>query len=249
MNPLSFFGNIPIYIINLKDSIDRKIHILSEFKDHSSNIHFIEAVDGRNEEYFYNTYKIKYKSNSNYTNETIAVICSHSKAIYQAYHHGLNKVCIFEDDVHLNLINTCNFTLDDICNLNDCWETIQLFYTQNVDDNHNDYLNNGLRLIKRNMNYSGSCYIINRNGMEKYLNNVVITNGTTEFNIIPTIVDPEYIIFGYMNSYIINRILFFYWFNTMTFDSYYKTGDTNSKILCQEVHLNVKNKLLNLYGK
>ena len=243
----SFFGNIPIYIINLNDSIDRKMHILNEFKNYSSTIHFIEAIDGRNDEYFYKNYNVKYTCNYNYTNSLIAVICSHSKAIYEAYNSGLDKVCIFEDDIHLDLINNCNFTLNDICDLNVDWEIIQLFYTQNIDDNYNDYLNKGLRLIKRNMNYSGTCYIINRIGMEKYLKNVVITNGTTNFNIIPSIINPESICFDYINSYIINRVLFYYWFSSMTFNSYYRTGDTNSKIKCQDIHLNIKNKLLKLY--
>ncbi len=247
MNSLNlFFGNIPIYIINLIDSTDRRTHILNEFKDYSSSIHFIQAVDGRNPEIFNKNYDIKYNSNHNFTTALISVICSHSKAIYQAYHSGLDKVCVFEDDLHLDLIYTCNFTLDDICKLNNDWETIQLFYTQSIDDNYNDYLKNGLRLIRRNNNYSGSCYIINRNGMEKFLNNVVITNGTNFFNIIPHVIDPEHILFNYTNSYIINRIIFFYYFNTMTFNNYMVTND-NDKIKCQDIHLNVKNKLLKLY--
>ena len=247
----SFFANIPIYIINLNDSIDRKTHILNEFKDYSSNIHFIEAVDGRDPEYFNNNYIIKYETDIDFTTALIAVICSHAKAIYKAYHSGLDKVCIFEDDVHLDLIYNCKFTLDDVCKLNNDWETIQLFYAQNIEDNHNDYLNNGLRLIKRDseLNYSGTCYIINRNGMEKFLNNVIITDGTKNFNIIPKIIDPEAIVFNYINSYIINRILFYYWFNSMTFNNYLITDVINNttKIGCQQLHLNIKNKLLELY--
>jgi GR25 family glycosyltransferase involved in LPS biosynthesis len=46
MNLSEFMCGIPVYIINLPDSVDRQQHIQKEFKDYK-NIKFIEAVDGR----------------------------------------------------------------------------------------------------------------------------------------------------------------------------------------------------------
>lgn len=177
MSLKNFFNNIPIYIIHLEDSHDRKEHILNEFKDFKSDIEFISAVDGRDSNYFYNNYIVHYTSHLNYTTGLIAVICSHAKAIHKAYQAGLNKVCIFEDDVHLELIKNVNFNLNDICNLNDDYEAIQLFYSDKIEKNFYDYIKNGLKLIKRDFNYSGTAYIINRIGMEKILNSVINTNG------------------------------------------------------------------------
>lgn len=248
MSSKNFFGNIPIYIINLEDSYNRKEHILNEFKDFEENIEFISAVDGRDSNYFYDNYTVDYNSKLNLTTCLIAVICSHAKAIHKAYQLGLNKVCIFEDDVHLDLIKNIDFNLDDICNLNNDYEAIQLFYTENIKINFDDYIKNGLKLIKRDINYSGSAYIINRIGMEKFLNSVINTNGENFFKIIPSIIDPEDIIFNHINTYIINHPIVFYYFNSMTFYNY-TTDNLNDKENCQLIHLRTKNLLLELYTK
>jgi len=250
----NFFCNIPIYIINLEDSFDRKKHILNEFKNYDANIEFISAIDGRKSENFYYNYKVNYNSEFNFSTSLIAVICSHIKAIYKAYNSNLEKVCILEDDVHLDLLSNVNFNLNEICNINNDWEAIQIFYVKSMDyetdikNNYNDYINNGLRLTKRDCNYSGTSYIINRTGMEKILNSIVITNGENIFNFIPNIIDPEDLILNYINSYIINRQLVFYYFNTMTFTNYDK-NNIDDKKNCQEIHLKVKNLLLELYIK
>ena len=246
MSNNNFFGDTPVYIINLLDSYKRKEHILNQFKNFNANIEFIEAVDGRNQESFKNNYNISYNSNINFTTSLIAVICSHAKAIYKAYTSGYDRVCIFEDDVHLDLIHNCNFTLNYVCNLNNEWEAIQLFYIENLEHNYVDFIHNGLRLIKREKNYSGTCYVMNRIGMEHFLKNVVITDGKYSFNILKSIIDPEYIVFCYINSFIINRVMFYYYFETMTFDKY-TSNENDEKNACQIIQFNAKETLLNIY--
>jgi len=220
---------------------------LEEFKGFT-NIEFIDAIDGRNENEFNNNYKVNYSSDYNFTKSTIAVICSHIKSIYTAYHNNLEKVCIFEDDVHTDLIKCANFTLLDICNLNNNWEIIQLFYVNRLEKHTNDFFKNGLRLIRRNGQYLGTCYIINKKGMEKILSHVVTTNGTNYFNIIPKIINPEDIIFNYILSYVINRQVFYYWCDIPTFDKYIYNDEHYSKVDSQNVCFIAKNKLLNIYA-
>lgn len=245
-----FMCDIPVYIINLPDSIDRKNSVLKEF-DGYNNIHFIEAVDGRKSD-FNEKYIIKYNSKNDLSNTVIAVICSHAKAIKSAFDKNYDRVCIFEDDVHTDLIKTCNFNLNNICNLNQDWEAIQLFYTSGrlalLDETYNHFKINGLTLLKRNIEQSGTCYIINRNGMEYFLNNVInINDNYTEFNIKNEIIDPEYSILGHINSYIINRQVFYYYFETMTYE-YYTNDNSNHKNECQSIHKKTVNKLQSFYS-
>ena len=251
MNINDFMCNIPIYIIHLPDSIDRKNHISNTFKDYQ-NIKIVDAVDGRKSDNFKNNYNITYTSSISYTDPLIAVICSHAKAIKLAYMSNEEKVCVFEDDVHTDLISTCSFNLNDICNLQNDWDAIQLFYTYGnasiIDVMHNHYLENGVALVKRDINYSGTCYIINRKGMKKFLDNVVLVNDDMNtFTIKHNIIDPEAIIFEYINTYIINRQLFYYYFPTMTFDCY-TMSDSNSKIACQDIHYITQRKLRIFYS-
>ena len=252
MDIKTFMCDIPIYIINLKDSIERRNNVENEFSNYNYNIKFIEAIDGRNSVEFKNKYNVEYTSYSNYSDATIAVICSHVKAIKLAYDNNLSKVCIFEDDVHIDLINKCNFTMNDICNLNNNWEAIQLFYTSGdisiLDRHHNNFIENGLKLLPREYFHSGTCYIINRKGMENILNNIVIVDDSmTKFIIKHKIFDPENTILAHINSYIINRQVFYYYFSTMTYDCYLNDIN-NDKINCQRIHLITKQKLLEFYS-
>jgi len=170
-----------------------------------------------------------------------------------AYEKGEEKICVFEDDVHTDLINSkCNFTLGDVCNLKDDWECIQLFYISNTQyEQHmklmyENYKNNGIQLFTRTPGLSGTCYIINRKGMKNILNNVVdVSENFTCFKFKKHIRDPEDLIFNYIKTYYINRQLFYYYFQTMTFDSY--IDNNNMKKEAQLIHLNTKNILTNLY--
>ena len=251
MNLNEFMCNIPIYIIHLPDSVDRKEHLLNTFKDYK-NSKIIDAVDGRDPINFIGNYRIEYTSSISFTTPLLAVICSHAKAIKMAYMANEENVCIFEDDVHTDLISTCSFTLNDICQLNNDWDAIQLFYTNHntsiIDTMHKDYIDNGLNLVKRYSNYSGTCYIINRKGMKNFLENVINVNDEMNtFSIKNPIIDPEDTILKYINTYIINRQVFYYFFETMTFESYTSSHPSN-KHECQTIHFLTQQKLKSLYA-
>jgi len=250
MNLNEFMCNIPIYIIHLPDSVDRQLHLATAFRDY--HIHIIDAVDGRNSALF-NKYNISYTSSISLSDPLLAVICSHAKAIKSAYKSNTEYACIFEDDVHTDLIPTCTFTLHDICMLNSEWEAIQLFYTTAdtciIDNMHTNYVENGLSLIKRGANYSGTCYIINRKGMKNFLENVITVNDEMNtFSIKHPVIDPEDTILKYINTYIVNRQIFYYYFPTMTFESYTPSNPT-SKHECQIIHFLTQQKLHSLYTK
>jgi GR25 family glycosyltransferase involved in LPS biosynthesis len=227
----TFFGNTHVYIINLKDSTTRRQKIIDQF-DGYENLHIMDAVDGRDPKTFKMNYDINYTSPSAYTSPVIAVICSHAKAIKLAYDMGYDHICVFEDDVHLELINQYPYTLTDIMALGNDWELIQLYYCDNLQLNYNHYKTNGLNLIRRNMDYTGSCYVINRKGMESILNNVIITNGIDKFRITQPIVGPEDLIFNYVISYIINFPCIYYCSDDMTFTNYIE-HNKNDKTDCQ----------------
>lgn len=246
----TFFSDIPVYIINLKDSLDRKQNIRKEFEGFT-NLHFIEAIDGRTET-FKEQYDINLNTHTNFSNPLKAVVCSHIKAIKQAYDNDLEYVCIFEDDVHTDLIKSCNFTLNDICNLNSIWDAIQLFYTSDqieiLNETYNDFKINGLRLLERTNKCSGTCYIINRKAMSKFLNNIIEYSSDLKKIIFKVnTIDPEDAILGHINSFIVNRQICYYYSDNGTFNHYTNNMSDNSKSFCRNIHLQTKNILQDFY--
>lgn len=75
-----FFDDVPIYWINLKDSLDRCNNVIEQLKDYPNHIK-IEAIDGRDENFFLENYNIKYNNELNFSTSLIAVICSHIKTL------------------------------------------------------------------------------------------------------------------------------------------------------------------------
>ena len=81
----NFFGDVPIYWINLKDSLDRQQNAIRQLNGYKNHLR-IEAIDGRNGEYYSKQYKINYNSQSeDWSTATTAATCSHMKAIKKAY--------------------------------------------------------------------------------------------------------------------------------------------------------------------
>jgi GR25 family glycosyltransferase involved in LPS biosynthesis len=247
----TFFADIPIYVINLQDSVDRRTHVQRQFGP-EVKVTFVPAVDGRRPGSFYNDYLVSFQNNrSNFSTSLIAVICSHIRAIYTAYHNRDQYAIILEDDVWTDLIPSCSFTMKDICNLPGDWELIQLFYSSHdiIKSNHAHFQKQGLQLLPRSQNYSGTCYVINRMGMEKILNQICNYDGQKMFIIHRAISDPESMLFDNTKTLVLNRPIFFYYFSSMTFDNYYSIDNPeNSKKDCQVVHLNTANLLRSLYG-
>ena len=248
---VDFFNDIPIYIINLEDHLDRKKHILQQF-DSYTNINFIKAIDGRNPQYFKDHYTVSYLNNDDhFSSGLIAVMCSHINAIYTAYHNNDNYAIIIEDDAWTDLIGTCNFTMKELCQLNNTWDVIQLYYSdeQIILQNNKHFKSNGIQLLPRPVNLSGSCYLINRRGMASILTNRCHYDGVHRFDIIGPIVGPENLLFSQNNCYIVNRPLFYFIFDTGTFDNYYQAGiHPGGKQRCQQIHHTIADTLKKLYG-
>lgn len=70
--------------------------MVDQLKDYKY-AHRIEAVDGRNTEYFNNNYDVNYIKSKNFTTALIAVICSHAKAIKTAENLNHEIACVLED--------------------------------------------------------------------------------------------------------------------------------------------------------
>ena len=240
-----FFGSTPVYIINLKDSTDRCKKVLEQFGDYQY-MDIIEAVDGRDPLVFKKKYNVQYTTRIPYVSAVIAVLCSHAKAIKTAYDHGHENACIFEDDVNLELIQRYPYTLNDITSLNNDWDMIQLYYTDSLQTNYAHYTTNGLKLLPRVRYDSGSCYIINRKGMEKMLSTVIATDGSSNFDIMKEVIDPETVIFGHVNTYLVNLPCVYYCSDTMTFP-YYAENDHTVKETCQVIQRNSANLLKSFY--
>lgn len=228
-----FFDDIPVYVINLPDCHKRRESVISQFAGYD-NLHFIEAVDGRNPDTFSVNYNVTYTAYKNFTLPVIAVICSHAKAIRTAYDNGNEMACIFEDDIKLDLLDKCDFTIRDIIKTNNKWDAIQLYYSNNLINNYNHFKKNGLDVIKRDDSYFGTCYLINRNGMRKILKDLIVTDGVRKFNIINKINNPEDIILSSINTYIINKpCLYYAGSDSITFTSYFQdknVSQTSNKI-------------------
>ena len=247
----NFFANIPIYIINLEDDDLRKNHILEQFKSYT-NIIFIKAIDGRDPERFRNNYQISYFDNEDkFSSSLIAVMCSHIKAIYTAYHNNDDYAIIIEDDAWTDLISSCNFTMTDLCQLNDTWDLIQLYYSDVnlILQNYVHFKTHGIGLLPRLTNLSGSCYLINRHGMTTILTNICHYDGLSTFDIKSSIFGPENLLFSNTNCYIVNRPIFYFASDTSAFDNYYEPGiHPDAKQQCQQHHHTIANMLKTLYG-
>lgn len=224
-----FFSGIPIYWINLKDSIQRYRSAVDQLKNYKNNLR-IEAVDGRDDKIFLENYKINYISKINFTNSLVAVVCSHIRAIKTACNNKLEKVCIFEDDFNLKLLKYYPHTLQDIINkAPPDWEVIQLYYYEIFRNNNEnvlteryikEYRQKGLQLIKPNPCYSGTSYVINKKGMDKILNNVVNTDGNNKFMFMVPMDSPEKMIFHSLNYYVVNIPPILHTDHTSTLKSY-----------------------------
>lgn len=245
MNSLKrIFDGIPIYWINLHDSTKRYDNMIKEFGDYNNNIR-IDAIDGRNSDKFKNEYHIQYDSTSNFTTALIAVICSNIKAIKHGYDNNHEMICVIEDDAHFELTKYFPMTLKDIiATIKEPWDAIQLYHVP-----LNGLINykqcNKIQLIKRNINYSGTCYLINRKGMKKILDNVK-TDGEKKFIYKTNIIDPESFIMSHINTYVLNVPFIYYYDNESTISAYIK-DNVNEKQNSLRIQTNAKNELINFY--
>jgi len=246
MNSLNnIFGDIPIYWINLHDSTNRYNNMIKEFDDF--NNHFrIEAVDGRTPEKFKNDYDIQYTTKINFTTSIVAVVCSHIKAIKQGYDNNHEMICVVEDDAHFELAKYFPLTIKDILAQADkTWDAIQLYHVPLT--GLTDYKSNKkIQLIERNKNYSGTCYLINRKGMEKILNECVETDGNKKFVLKNNLIDPESFILSKINTYVLN-VPFIYFYDSISTISIYIKNDNTGKNEALKIQAKSKDELIEFY--
>lgn len=156
----------PVYYINLKDNINRKESIESQFKEYGIQFTRIEAFDGRESdlsEYIsgpYPGYGIK-------TTE-VGCTCSHLFALkYWLETNDSDYAIICEDDLDLSLSEYWNFTWQDfINNLPDRWDCIQLTTTHLYPEKTFIV---PLHERQNHIDWSTCCYMIKRNYAKKLI--------------------------------------------------------------------------------
>jgi len=176
---------IPIYYINLKKSVDRRLEIEKQLKIHSNTYQRVGAVDGRRinkrideiDNIKYNIPK-KYKYNKN----EIGCLLSHIKTILQIEKDNIEYAMIIEDDMNFYFKNKWAETIETIIkNTPTDWNIIKL--------HHNNYnlLNkiyqNQYKYIKHiqvSQNWSTGAYLINKKGIRE-LKNTFLTNNQWTF--------------------------------------------------------------------
>lgn len=162
-----FFGEVPIYYINLDRSHKRRKNIEdAAIKYEITNLHRIQAVDGKNI-----TIPYQVRGYRKYTNSELACTLSHIKAIKEAYHNGDELAIILEDDTGFGLLSKSTLKLTDIIELAPKdWEYINLCP-----------LNPFLSIVSLDENFASnhtmngfgtSCYVINRKGMKNVLDKI-----------------------------------------------------------------------------
>ena len=177
----------------------------------------------------------------------MAVICSHFKAIKKGYNLGYDMMCVFEDDVNFELLEYYPYTIKDIIDKTpDDWEVIQLYHNEDLDIMTHLYGKQYLSVISRYKDFTGTCYIINRNGMEKILNNKINTDGDDQFHFINSIESPESSIFSGLNAYVL-EIPFLHFGDFETTFNKYTDNDNDCKFISQDIHNFNKNLLRNFY--
>lgn len=238
---------MPIYYINLDKSEHRKCYIEKQCRLY--NIHNITRVPGvygkklnfSRDIVDFNGEQIRYINNfTDCSKSELGCLLSHFKAIYTAYTNGDQIALICEDDVSFSLLPYWKYNLRDIINdaPND-WDIISLFHIV-CQSNKEPYI----RYSEQNNCYSNLSYIINRRGMEKCLESILV-NGMFYFdNNLPK----------WTNKLVADMYIYYkcntYWFNKDTlFFPYNNDEEMNSTIHTDhtENHINNTLRLLSKY--
>lgn len=235
------FGDIPIYWINLNSSIARKNNMEKQLV--GTNNYRIEAVDGRDKEHYKKTYKVINAKNV-FSTALNAVLCSHLKAIKQAYDGKLPYVIVMEDKCQFDFINFFNHSINDIIQLannkDSTWDIIQL-YSAPIYGKLKDYKIKGLQVYPRIGEYYSLNYLINYQGMQKLLN-LMPTNGIDYFDLtkIQDISGFEPLIYSPVNTYIVNCPVFYTFAEKSTFQNYFSSKRLNERLKCKISNLQIQ---------
>lgn len=172
-------NNIPMYYINLEKSIHRNKFIQDQILLYNlKNVKRLEAINGKlinkNNDTIELNSKTTIKFSNNYSKVSksiIGCVLSHIKAIYNSYINGDSVSIIMEDDVSFALYPRWKNDIQYIINqAPKDWHIITLYHHKcnkfsktYVSFNDKNYL-------------SALVYVINRKGMEKLLEKVIINN-------------------------------------------------------------------------
>jgi glycosyl transferase family 25 len=150
---LNFLHKIDkIYYINLEHRSDRKEQFLSNFKKEDYNR--IERIDA-----------IKTPENG-----AIGCLMSHIKALEKAQQDNQNIVLVAEDDFQILNIEKTNKVIDYIVKNIPNWDVIMLAHNTIEFDNTNHNVSD-TQIIKILNSQTASGYVVNKNYIEKLLNN------------------------------------------------------------------------------
>jgi GR25 family glycosyltransferase involved in LPS biosynthesis len=229
--------DIPIYVINLKRSIDRKKFMEEQTKILDIKINFIEGVDGnniqnlKNSSFMLDNNKINFINNISTLNKyELGCFLSHIKSLINAYFNNLDYVLVLEDDVSMSLVSKWNISIKDIIkNAPKDWDAISLYCINKRNDNKK-YINT---------NFWGTPAILyNKNGIKKLLNKIYDMN-TKTINIIEDNA-IDYFLQHMIKMYMYNDYLFIPINDNNNLDSLIHTEHTNS-------HKSKSEKILNNY--
>lgn len=186
----------PVYVINLKDRVERKEYIKSHFENYGiTNYKFFEAYDGRPLD---GQFKV--------SGANIGCTMSHLLAIKDWYKNSFeNYLIICEDDISLDNSKYWNWTWQDIIN--------NINFNFNFDIIHlstctfHIHIPEQLSVEKRNSDDTGlltTCYVISRDGAKELLAKTIGIDGdkSLDFNDEKNIADHG-VIFGNVNNYFI----------------------------------------------
>ena len=191
--------SINIFYINLDKSIDRKDKMESQLKLYFPQFTRISAINGGELDPLY---KNKLVNNISYDlsefertitrgkpSSVIGCLLSHIKAILKIHNMSLQYALIMEDDMDLKYVSQWNTNISRIINnAPSDWEIIKLF------TNNTEKIKQDIKLFEQGIKYreldqndlinewSTGCYIINKKGINKIIEDVKNNNKVFSIN-------------------------------------------------------------------
>lgn len=166
--------NCHIKIITLDKQSDHSQWLIKQIENQGLTGSFSDAVDGRQAypelldgETINHDKSMRYRG-SQLTTSEVGCYLSHYRCVYWAYHHGIDKLCVLEDDVKFE--DSFSSTVEEIYQLPEKYEFVRLMGLKNSKRKVIKTLASGIqltRLVKGNLGAQG--YVINRSGMKKIL--------------------------------------------------------------------------------
>ncbi|AWF80250.1 hypothetical protein BTJ40_05175 [Microbulbifer sp. A4B17] len=171
-----YIANTPCWVITLQPNSEGVDLLLSAGKIQRLHINTIEGIDGRSgipeleadEQIATNI--TRWRHLCELKSSEIGCYLAHLRAIRRAYHSGLDRVCILEDDVQLE--PSFGRILSELEQLPENIEMVRLMGLKIRKRKVVQVLNDGVhQLVRPERGWCGAQgYLINRAGMEKVLN-------------------------------------------------------------------------------